>query len=154
MLEPVRNSGCCYTSPPPLHHPWGEKKKKKRAKIKVKTQNKSMLHEEYKEHGLDTYMWNSSKFQNTTMMIYKQVSTVFASAIKPSSCIAVPPPSQHRWNNPATSWCQHGRGGCWKHKSLDKGLTKPAVTEGRGSRERSKQHGLTTFSGQKSLKIK
>ena len=70
MLEPVRNSGCCCISPPPLHLPWEHTQK-------VKTQNKSMLYKEKTQHGLDTGMLNSSKFQNTIMMVHKTTKHSF-----------------------------------------------------------------------------
>lgn len=65
-------------------------------------------------------------------MVHKQLSTVFALAIKMSSCIAVPPPLQHWWNNPATLWPQPRRGSCKKHKSLDKCLTKASCNRRQG----------------------
>lgn len=56
-------------------------------------------------------------------MVHKQLSTVFVLAIKLSSCIAIPPPSWHQWNNPATSWSQQRRS-CKKPTSLDRCLIK------------------------------
>lgn len=98
-------------------------------------------------------MWNSSKFQNTIMMVHKQLSTVFALAIKMSSCIAVSPPLQHWWNNPATSWSQHRRGSCKNHKSLDKYLTKASCNGvGWGEQTEIKARWLDQFSEQNHLK--
>lgn len=108
-----------------------------------------MLHEENKKHGLDTYMWNSSQFQNTITIVHKQLSRVFALAVKKSSCIAVLLSSQHQWNNPATSWSQHRRGSCKKHKSLDnKCLTKASCNRRQGGAGRDQ----STFSEENHLK--
>lgn len=72
-----------------------------------------------------------------------------------SSCIAVPPPSQHQRNNPATSWSQHRRGSHKKHKSLDKCVSlKPAATGGRREQAEIKVRWLDHFFWAESLKRK
>ena len=72
-----------------------------------------------------------------------------------SSCIAVPPPLQHWWNNPATSWSQHRRGSCKKHKSLDnKCLTKASCNRRSGEQAEIKARWLDHFFCAASLKRK
>lgn len=139
----MRNFGCGCTSPLllPLH---SEQKK-------VKPQNKSVLYKGSKEHGLDIYMQNFSKFQNTVMIAHKQLTTVSTSAV--TAVAALP---SHGFGGTLLPPRGHSTGRKeQKARNSDKSLTEVSCNRRQqGAGRDQREMGLTTFLGRITYKSK